>query len=88
MAPEVIVNAIWAGRTVPTELDPDIYCFSRGEHGILKWRRHQLDERLFQPMAVWDGDPSHRPRAINLAEVEVVGLETRSNIMRVYVSSR
>lgn len=59
-------NARYAGQLVLTELTTNAVRLYEGEE-IRVWVAHEADRRLLE-LAVWDPDPSRRPRLLPLTE--------------------
>ena len=69
---EVVVRARF-GYAMPNGRYP--WQVTKGDIGILKWKRHSRFARLVELLVVWDSDPQRQARRPILSSLEVVGLQ-------------
>lgn len=48
---------------------------TKGDTGILRWKRHPQYARLVELLVIWDKDPARKPRRIVLPSLEIMGLQ-------------
>ena len=69
----IVVRAIARGGELT--LEADNYSFGPDETGIMEWKYTERNDFSLTPFVKWDKDPAQKARAIDIARVEIIGLE-------------
>ncbi len=52
---------------------------TKGDTGILRWKRHPRYARFVELLVVWDNDPARKARRPVLSSLEVIGMQFDRN---------
>jgi hypothetical protein len=80
-----VIEAVIRARFSYTMPDGRIpWNVTKGDTGILRWKRHRRYARFVELLVVWDGDPTRKARRTVLASLEIIGLQLSQERILIY----
>ncbi len=79
IGPKVVVESVADGEGKCDDASP--YLFAERERGLLDWVSHRREVGFWEPIVIWDKDPTQRKTRVQLEDLRIIGIQVRSRFV-------
>jgi hypothetical protein len=76
---KVVVESVAEGEAKCDNALP--YFFAEREKGLLEWIPHGKEAGFWEPIVIWDKDPTQRKTRVQLEDLIIIGIQARSRFV-------